>query len=518
MNNKNTVNKEFNISDYLYLIFSKKYLFFFIFMITCSAVILFSFLMKKKYAASSTILIEKEKVLNPLERQTHRQLKPQEVKNNLKTLKQILLSRSRLLQVIKKLDLDLDIRTPLELQNLIEKMRDSIEISMITDSLFHISYEGEDPEEVRNIVNALSSLFIEENLERIRGMANDAFTFIKSQLEIYRQKLEDSENSLRIFKEKNMGRLPGEENINLNRLEQYFTLFTQAEIDLKESKLKRAYLEKQLSKEKPLVAFISPEDDSLLESRLIQLETRLSLLLTKYTDQYPELIRVRGQIEEVKKQLVAENGNNEDTSIDEAGVKTEALNPIYQKIKEELGQIKILISTLQSRMKDYQQKIEYYQSQVASIPKQEQELARLKRNYEVNNSIYQTLLNKVEEARIARELEMKEKSVKCQIIDAAQLPMVPSRPDRPKLILLSLVFGLGMALGIFYLLYYFDDSVTNIEDARDYFHYPILTGIPQIICPEDTIKKRRSNFIFYPMVGLFITFTIVLMVLEFMKR
>ena len=83
------------------------------------------FLMKKKYAASSTILIEKEKVLNPLERQTHRQLKPQEMKDNLNTLKQILLSRSRLLQVIKKLDLDLDldIRSPLELQNLIEKMR-----------------------------------------------------------------------------------------------------------------------------------------------------------------------------------------------------------------------------------------------------------------------------------------------------------------------------------------------------------------------------------------------------------
>ncbi|MEW5803012.1 MAG: XrtA system polysaccharide chain length determinant [bacterium] len=515
--------KKLSIFGYVYKIYRGKYLFFAIFTSVTLILISYSYLAGKKYEASSLILFEEEKVANPLERIRPKQQGAEKMTEKLKTIRQILLSRSKLLEVIKKLDLDLKVKDPLEMEKLIEDTKKAVEITMASESLFLISYEGDDPHKVRDFTNMLCQLFVEENMERLRGTANDAFSFIEGQLAVYKKKLEESENSLRLFKENNIGQMPGEENANLGRLENYRNLLTQAEIDLKEATLQKSILEEQLLKEKPLiVAFSSRNADSSLEAQLAKLEVQLSFLLTSYTDKYPEVIRVKGQIEEIKKGILKEKektqGESEEDKGSEETMQTEAINPSYQKIKDDLSQTNTRISTLQLRLSDYEQKIAQYQQKVQSIPEGEQKLAQLKRDYEVNNQIYQTLLNKLEEARIAKELEMKEKSINFQIIDPAQLPLKPSKPDKPKFILLGLAAGLSAALAIFYLLYYLDNPIVDLEDAKNYFNYPVLVTIPPLISEEERKRERRSNWILAAVTGIFFAATLALLIVEVINR
>jgi polysaccharide chain length determinant protein (PEP-CTERM system associated) len=521
-NTKKQDNKS-HVVAYLDMITRKRYLFLAIFVLITTISIFYSYMAPKIYSASATILVEKDKVINPLIRGL---AVAQTSDERLTTIRQLILSRSRLIQVVKKLDLDLNIKNPLEYEMFIEGMRKSTQIEVTGKNLYRISYEGSKPEAVQNIVNTICNLFIEENLGVTRGYSQDAFSFISTQLETYRKKLEASESSLRAFKEENLGQLPGEENNNLNKSEGYQKLLTDAERELQEARLQKSLLEKQIAGEQPLVMVFSSRMSNSLEDQLTQLKLKLSSLMNKYTEKYPDVISTKAQIEKIEQQLAEEAKNkktnkskNERKEEDNSAKSTtEALNPIYQQMKEDLGNINIKINVLESRVQEYTQKSKEYEERVKGVPKLEQKLIQLKRGYDVDAGIYKTLLGKLEEARISRELESRENGSNFQIIDLAQLPLVPSKPNRPGQILFGMALGLLASFALMYLLYYLDNSIKSAEDARESFNYPLLANIPLMVCEEDMKKKRISNFLFFSTSSVFVVSVFALMIKELIAR
>ncbi|MFH0925368.1 MAG: XrtA system polysaccharide chain length determinant [bacterium] len=504
--------KKVNISDYIELISHRRCLFFATFALIVIAIMGYVYTAKEKYEATSTILVEREKIINPLMKGLATQANP----DRLNAIKQLILSKSRLLEVIKKLNLDSNIKKPLELEGLIEGIKESITIEIIDKNLYSIKYEGDNPKTVKSITDAITNLFIEENLGATKVAAHDALNFVKGQLEIYKNKLEESENALRIFKEKNIGQMPGEQNVNLSQLENSQTLITELEISLKEAVLEKSFLTEQLANERPLIVALSSNDEDSLEGQLKKLEANVQILLTRYTEKYPEVIKSRAEIEEIKKGLARREEGGSD--FDGVESQMEALNPTYQQLREKLNEASIKINSLQTRIKEYKGKIGLYESKVRNIPKEEQKLTRLTRDYNVNESIYQALLNKMEEARISKELELKEKSYDFQVIDAAELPILPSSPNRPGIILFGIILGLGAGFGVVYLVNYSDTSILDVPDAKIFFKYPVLAGIPIINSIDDLKKIRIKNVFFFLLVGIFTSSIIILLLMETAKR
>ena len=542
-----------NVIPYLDMVARKRCLFLAVFILITTISIFYSYTAPKIFTASATILVEKDKIINPLVQNNTKNTSNQTPEEGLATIRELILSRSRLTQVVKKLDLDLNIKAPLELEMLINRIRDATQIEITGKNLYRITYEGSNPETVQNIVNTICHLFIEENLGTTRGHAQDAFAFISAQLEIYKKKLEESESSLRAFKEENLGQLPGEEGDNLKKSEACQNLLNEAERELQEARLQKSLLEEQIAAEQPLVPVFSSSVSNSLENQLIQLKLKLSFLMNKYTDKYPDVISTKAQIETIERQLMEEAENkkqgksegakdkkknksvavtqkeehydstkssdNSASSIDDSAKSTtEALNPVYQQMKEDLANINIKINVLESRVQEYRQKVAEYGERVKNIPKLEQKLIQLQRGYDVDAGIYKTLLNKLEEARISRELESREKSSNFQIIDLAQLPLVPTKPNRPEQILGGMAIGLIAGLALIYLLYYLDNSVKSVEDARDSFNYPLLASIPFMSCEEDMKKKKVNNIIFFSTSGVYVASVLALMVKELIAR
>jgi hypothetical protein len=87
---------------------------------------------------------------------------------------------------------------------------------------------------------------------------------------------------------------------------------------------------------------------------------------------------------------------------------------------------------------------------VNAIPEVEAELQRLNRDYEVNKQQYDTLLQRLESARISEQAEQNTESVKFRVLEPPTLPVKPSGPFRPALdslvFLSALAAGLGLAL------------------------------------------------------------------------
>src|SRR5262249_54414729 len=108
----------------------------------------------------------------------------------------------------------------------------------------------------------------------------------------------------------------------------------------------------------------------------------------------------------------------------------------------------------------------------------EQNELGLTRDYHMSQQNYQSLLKKKLDAKLAENLEQQQQGEQFKILDPANLPTQPSRPDRPKIILLGSALSCGVGAGLALLLEYCQAVFRKPEDFQGVVEVPILVTIP----------------------------------------
>src|SRR3989338_5261076 len=177
-------------------------------------------------------------------------------------------------------------------------------------------------------------------------------------------------------------------------------------------------------------------------AQLVGLKLELNNLLIENTEEHPRVIQTRKQIEALENQR-----NDQMRKAKEAGIDIEP---------------------------------EEYAKLVSSIPRQEQQLAKLQRDYMVNANIYESLLQRLETAKISETLEQSEKGPKFRILEPARLPLQPVKPNKLLFVFGGFIVGMLIGVGVIYLLELSDTSIRNLEEARNLLSFPIFGSIPPI--------------------------------------
>jgi polysaccharide chain length determinant protein (PEP-CTERM system associated) len=476
-----------------------------------------SYFVPKEYEAATTILIQRELMRNPLlsERELGRPQQMQmQMQQQIGSISKLVTSYSSLLAVIQRLQLLADLEDETAIANLIQALREGLDVRDQGQDLFQISYRGTTPRVTRDIATAVANIYIEGQNKLRWDQNSGAVKFIEDQLPVYKDTLEQSERALKQFKEANLGQMPGAENTNLSKLENVQKALTDTEVALKEALLKKALLEKQLAVEHPVtVAFTSRGAAEPPEVRVRRLEAELAVLLTNYSKKYPEVIRVQSEIEQSKQQL-AQTGRQ---PTEPETLANSAMNPVYQKLRQDLADIDVNITTLKMRQKLYQEQSTQYSAKVQTIPAQELEHLRLNRDYNVNEGIYHMLLRRLEEAKITREMDVNNKGDRFLIVDQAVLPILPVKPNRVKIMLFGFIIGAMVGVGIIYLLEYSDSSLRDVREAETLFSLPVLAIIPQIVTPKQRWHRRLRNGFGTSCVVLGMLLFIILLSFEVLK-
>ena len=144
----------------------------------------------KKYVSSTVLLVEEGKSDNPLFSQL---AVSTTMKQRIATIKESMLGWNSLVELVQRIKLDQDVRTPKELEKLILQIRDDITIKLKGDNIINLSYEGEDPEQTQAVVKNITEIFIERNLNTQNKETADAIAFIEQQLKVYRGKIKSAE-------------------------------------------------------------------------------------------------------------------------------------------------------------------------------------------------------------------------------------------------------------------------------------------------------------------------------------
>ncbi|MBX3703180.1 MAG: hypothetical protein KF822_05350 [Steroidobacteraceae bacterium] len=444
------------------------------------------FSMPDLYEAKARVYVDTRTPLRPLLTGV---AADQDVESQIVMVRQALLGGPHLERVAREADLLLRAATPEERQKLIADMAGRIEIELeppvtrdprIPNTFYRIAYRDRDRGKAIKVVDVLLNAFVEDTFGTKRGGAENAQAFLEDQLKQYRERLTAAENALAEFKRRNIGMVPGESGGFFQRLDQEAANVQRVEQQLRVALSRKTELERQLRGESPFVpsaqaamqgAGGQPPADTA--SRIQETQARLDDLLLRYTDRHPDVIAAKQTLEDLKARQQQELEAVRRGDPGAAAVAGASANPVYQNIQLQLHDTDVQIAALRGELGDYRNNVAALRRALDTAPEVEAEFTRLTRDYDVTQTQYNNLLQRLEQARVSEDAQ-RTGIVEFQIVDPPAAPFSPVFPTRPVLMLAVLFMALGIGAGIAWLL----------SKTRPVFNHgrtlAELTGLPVI--------------------------------------
>ena len=438
------------------------------------------------YESKSLVYVDTANILRPL-------LKGLAVENDLKAevnlMQNTLLSRPNLMNVLQMTDLHLTAKTSVEMERLINDVRRRTNVVSRGDNLFFISFRDPDPVLARDVVQSLLTIFVESNVGQSRRDMENARRFIEQQIGEYENQLEVAELRLAEFKQENMSLLAGQAGYQA-QLEGAHVSLVELKQRLRDAELRRDTLERELESIPPYfeeVLFQSdgPPSDSFIKA--IELEQELSLLLSRYTEEHPDVIVVRRRLDRVRAQIEEENSaipgagfEGDDSTVGSGQSAQITPNPVYDQLKVSLINQQAEIVTLQERIIAADSKVENLRGLAESVPVVEARLTKLNRDYGVLKAKYEQLLNRRESERISRARQADVEEIQFRVTEPPEVPALPTGPKRVIFLTLSFLVGLGSGGGLAWLLGFARNTFSNISEVKGAFGVSVLGGVSRI--------------------------------------
>ena len=217
-----------------------------------------------------------------------------------------------------------------------------------------------------------------------------------------------------------------------------------------------------------------------LEKTLSDLQAQLLTLKARYTDDHPDVIKMKADIAEVKQRL-AEVNKASANPVEGADQKASASEPPeIRQLRTQIHQYEDLIASGTRDQKRLQQEIGVYQGRVSLSPAIEEQYKQLTRDYDNAQKDYQDLLTKKSSANLTVKMTTQSEGERMVPLNPANLPEDPSFPNRLSFAGGGLAAGLALGLGLALLLELSDNSIRNEADVQAALELPILVTVPWV--------------------------------------
>jgi polysaccharide chain length determinant protein (PEP-CTERM system associated) len=484
--------KAYTLDEYIEILRRRIWFVVIPFVLIVSGACIYAIFAPRQYKASTLVLVSPQRVPEAFVQATV----TSKVEERLQSIAQEVMSRTRLEQVITEFRLYENERKRLSREEVVELMQKNIQVSLPTKKeekgYFTISYIGADPNTVTTVANRLSSLFIEENLKLREQQAVGTTEFLATELTQSKARLDQLETAVTQYKRRFMGQLPEQRDTNLKLLEQLQNQYQRVGESLRAAQDRKLFIQKQLTDLELPIGSPSPvpvkegqpslgKTSSLqkktasspavigvggsYESQKESLIRALEDLRTKYTENHPDVIGAKKMLAdlEIKKNTYGAR-----------------IDPRYRELNNQLVMTDMAIKRLEEEERNMAAQMGKYRARIEQTPEREQDMASLMREHHSTKESYERLLKKSQDAQQAENLEKRQKGEQFRVIDPARLPEKPFSPDVPKILLISLLAGLGGGIGLAFLREQMDRSFHDAGDVEIALGLKVLATIPRI--------------------------------------
>ncbi|MGF1786044.1 hypothetical protein L4D00_09625 [Photobacterium swingsii] len=466
---------------------------------------LFVTMMPNQYTANARVYADTRSILQPLLRGLTIETDPsQEVALMVKTL----LSRSNLETIARDTDADIRATNNEEYEEILEDLKSNIKIRAAgRENLFTISYSGDDPRYVRDVVQSALNVFVENALGEKRQDTDQASQFIANQIEDYEARLLKAETGLARFKQENAGYMPGSEQNYYHRLEQLESELEATQLKLREIKTQLSTARSQLSNERSIASKNYSGIRTEYDERLEALEARLDALLFRFTEKHPDVKETRRQIADLKTLKSASQKTASTSGVGGRG------DNLFNDLKLIIRQLENEEASLKVRLSSFNEKVAFLRERLAKLPQVEAKMTNLMRSYDITKNKYEELLSRRESALISQSVGAAADDIKFRVIDPPRVPTEPSGPIRPLLLSMVLVVGLGAGTGVSLLSSQVSPVVTSANQLYQATNLPVFGAVSATEQSGLTKTNKRKVYIFSAvvvgLVGIFICFMVL---------
>jgi polysaccharide chain length determinant protein (PEP-CTERM system associated) len=476
---------------------------------------IFIFLTPDKYEATARVYVDTQSVLKPLLKDLTVQ---PNVEQEVAILSRTLISRPNLQKLIRMTDLDLKVTTPEEREKLIDELGRSVYIKGVVgkgvgQNLYTIGFADPQPSHATRVVQALLSIFVESGLAPKSKDTGQAQRFIEEQIKQYEQRLTEAENRLKEFKLENL-------DLNVPQGRDFFgTMATatesrqEARLLLQEAERSRDALKQQIVHEEDrppsliggaiadnAPAVSTPE----LDARLATLNTNVDEMLTRYTDNHPDVVNTRRIIKDVEAQREVERKRLAEEQEKRRGAPSSPQstgNPVYPGLKLAMAEAEAQVARMRARVREHEHRLAQLRERARSVPEREAQLKQLDRDYAIQKQNYDALVSRRQSALMSGEVQAATGVADFRIVDPPQVAPNPVAPNRRMLIPMALLASLlaGLAAS-----YFFSVVHPTFHDARTLNRItqrPVLGAVSLIRSPQVLSRARRRALAFFGGIG-----------------
>jgi uncharacterized protein involved in exopolysaccharide biosynthesis len=536
-----------DIKDYLKIIKRRSKFLVIPFVVISMLSIVLSVVLPSVYRSMATILIEEQEIPSDLVRSTVTTFADQRIQ----VISQRIMSRSNLTDIIKKYDLyPKELKTKSE-ERVLEKMRNSIKVEPISADVvgktgsatkatiaFTLTFDDKNPALAQKVANELTSLFLKENIKSRTESAENATLFLSEESRRLKDKIQQIQTELAAFKEKNLNQLPQISQLNQQELtgltSQLLSLDSQerslherqfylegelAQIDpnalatnatgnrvfdmkdrLKVLESEYPSLQASYSANHPDVIKVKREIDSLkkqigggnidlnkMNAELTNKKADLALLLKQYSEKHPDVLKLQKQITTLQQSMVTAKDN------DSTNTSVQPDNPAYITLKAQLESIHAESKSLEFTRDQLKKKTEDLRQSLRQAPLVEKEYTDLIQELDNSNIRYREVSAREMEAQISQQLEVQRKGERFTLIDPPQEPLEPISPNRIAILFLGFVFAIASGFGSVFLAEMLGSTINNEKTIAAILGVPPLLSIPYLESKEEseTYAKQR---------------------------
>lgn len=454
-----------------------------------------TFLLTPQYVSQTLVLVEQQTVPDNY-------VKPviaEDLNGRLASMKEQILSRSRLEPIITRFNLYGN--SGVVMDDRITQARNNIKITPIQSDITHgsglpgffISFQANEAHTAQLVCGEITSLFVNANLHAQEQSAEDTTDFLKEQLDGAKRDLDEQDAKLAAFQVKYFGKLPGQEETNLNMLNSLGIQLDATNQSLARMEQDLSYDQSLLSQQMrdlqlPQQRKIMPQEQQLQLQQLLKQESDLKL---RYTDDYPDVVAIEKKIKDLQNEM-AQVTPSSPTETPALSLQPSMEPDSVQQMQAQMHIQQQRIAQQKHLQTQIQGEIRLYQDRIQSSPQVQEQFKELTRNYQTAQKFYDDLLTKMNESKMATDLQQRQQGEQFRVMDQPNLPEEPIFPKRKVFAGMGFAIGLGLGVLLVGLLEYRDTSLRSELDIFAFTKLPTLAVIEKIEKPEEPSIKRSK--------------------------
>jgi succinoglycan biosynthesis transport protein ExoP len=431
--------------------------------------------------------------------------------DRIRVLRYAILSRGLIAKVLRDLDFDARLKTDKALEEKISDYQTRTKIDIRGHDLFTVSIRDEDPKQAADYVNTLVRKYVEENVSSKREEAFGASRFITEQLAQLKERITSAEDAIIKFRNEKRIYLSSDEHSLVADMKNYQSEIESLKIRKNELVATVNSIKGQLKGEEPFsVAILTKSEGG--SSNVTALENRVKQLLVKYTENYPEVVKLRAEIEALKRQQ-ATRTLEENTAGNMTEPEMSTINPIYQDLRQKMLQAEAEISAADARQKQLAAMIAARESELRHIPEGKRALAQLEQQRDVQKALYDQLMMRQGQSEMSKQMEVEDKATTFRIVDPAIIPTKPASPDKVKIIFAGIFLGFVGGFGGVLLAENLNASVKSVQTLKG-LGLMALAVIPKIYNEAENKRAIKKERLLYSFSGLYFMIICSVLILE----